>query len=137
MSARRDDGFTLIELLVVVLIIGVLAAIAIPVFVNQQQGAIRSTVESDVHNLAIVMQSDQIVNNGLYSAPDAAEVRVSAGVELHLFIEPNRQSYYIEGVDSDLDAKYWYGSTEGGQIGWQDQGAVKPDFPASSGTYEN
>lgn len=49
-----ESGFTLIELLVVILIIGILAAIAIPVFLNQQKASRDATLKSDMKNLATV-----------------------------------------------------------------------------------
>jgi len=47
---QNENAFTLIELLVVILIIGILAAIAVPVFLNQQKAAINASLKSDVHN---------------------------------------------------------------------------------------
>ena len=47
---RDDEGFTLIELLVVMIIIGILAAIAIPVFLNQRNSGYDAGTKSDVRN---------------------------------------------------------------------------------------
>src|SRR5665648_950760 len=48
---QKDQGFTLIELLVVMIIIGILAAIAIPVFLNQRKKAVDTAAKADVSTI--------------------------------------------------------------------------------------
>lgn len=60
-------GFTLVELLVVVTIIGVLAAIAVPVFLSQRQKAHVAALQGDVRNMAVA-QMNYFVGRGGFSA---------------------------------------------------------------------
>jgi type IV pilus assembly protein PilA len=57
MSSRRQDGFTLIEVLVVVLVIGVLAAIALPTFLGQRVKGDDAAAKHDARNVAGVVEA--------------------------------------------------------------------------------
>ena len=70
LRAKKDDeGFTLIELLVVVVIIGVLVAIAVPVYLNYRQGAADKSAQSDVRGAISAVEQYYTENGNAY--PDA------------------------------------------------------------------
>ena len=67
----KKKGFTLIELLIVVVIIGILAAIAIPKFANTKDKAYVAAMKSDLRNLATYEEQYAADNNGAYFAGTA------------------------------------------------------------------
>ncbi|WP_373065101.1 type IV pilin protein [Gemmatimonas sp.] len=69
--SRSRQGFTLIELLIVVVIIGILAAIAIPKFQNTKGKAYAASLKSDLKNISS-MQEDYFYYNETYTANVAA-----------------------------------------------------------------
>lgn len=63
-AAKGEQGFTLIELLVVVVIIGILIAIAIPVYLNYKKGANDKSAQSDLRGAVAVMEQCNTDNTG-------------------------------------------------------------------------
>ncbi|GGF36325.1 hypothetical protein GCM10010922_09350 [Microbacterium sorbitolivorans] len=128
---RGDKGFTLVELLVVIVIIGILVAIAVPIFLNQREAAQKRAVESDVRNAIPVMET-YYSENGVYvdgqygeddETPGPLEITTSDGVTLEITVEDDRQTYDITGTHSALagDGQVDYDSTQGGSVKWTDK----------------
>jgi type IV pilus assembly protein PilA len=93
--AQEEKGFTLIELLVVILIIGILAAIAIPSFLNQKGKANDAAAKSLVRTAATAAETLATQANGSYSNVSAASL---ASIEPSISITSNSSNAYLSAA---------------------------------------
>lgn len=112
---ERDEGFTLIELLVVILIVSILAAIAIPTFLNQRRKGYEGQMRSTLRNAATAVESYGTGAGGDYSGlnfatnPDYLTKLSTNGYTvpswlMYLRVRSTRTTYCIEARHNDLTA---------------------------------
>ena len=79
-TLKNEQGFTLIELIVVIAIIGILAAVAVPAFLNVVETAHEANIDavSGVVSSGVVLSSsDSLATNGVWRTPLAAQVTIA------------------------------------------------------------
>jgi prepilin-type N-terminal cleavage/methylation domain-containing protein len=123
---EREGGFTLIELLVVIIIIGILAAIAIPVFLNQRKKGYEASMKSDLRTVANEMET-YFTDAQLYPAAltgstgtvtvgtGGNQVSLSSGNILAVSASgPN--GFCLNATSSKVSGKTWYYNSIGGGL---------------------
>lgn len=120
-AKKQDEGFTLIELLVVVVIIGVLVAIAVPVYLNYRQGAADKSAQSDVRGAVSAVEQWYTDNGNAYpdsqAQPATASFSLGGSGATQVTLSDNTSMIYIKTAVSGTAGSYRICATNSGGTG--------------------
>ncbi|MEP7763979.1 prepilin-type N-terminal cleavage/methylation domain-containing protein [Sanguibacter sp. 25GB23B1] len=113
-AGASDRGFSLIEVLVVIAILGILAAIAVPVLLGQRERAADATVKSDLRLVAGAVEAIRTDGAPVSEAALRDGLRLTAGTEVRVF--QSSSDYCLQGSRSSgvSTTQSWVYRSEGG-----------------------
>jgi prepilin-type N-terminal cleavage/methylation domain-containing protein len=89
LTRNDESGFTLVEMVTVIILIGILVAIAIPVYLNQRKEAWKASVREDITNSVVVVERNNSLNGGYTASVSAPPgVSLSPNVSLKVSVLP-------------------------------------------------
>ena len=119
---EKEGGFTLIELLVVIIIIGILAAIAIPVFLNQRKKGYDAQTKADLRNLGTLEETYLNDYNSYAGSTTAAlattllpDYRATTNIKVNV-VANGSQGFCMAGDNSQNPGKAWYYDSSSGGL---------------------
>jgi type IV pilus assembly protein PilA len=133
-----EDGFTLVELLVVTIIIGILATIAIQVFLEQRRKGFDAAAQSDLRNFA---EFEEIYLSDFYGYGTLAELQanephvdVSTGVTVTLVHYQSDLGYCLSAKHSGSAVTWYWDSESGGALSKGSTGCLTTTTGPTGGT---